>query len=154
MGHFKKVIEFHKTWLWQKGYHEKLLNTKEYAGKLNEILKYSLFKAVQDSFADDAIQCFSASILGRFNKNHYDVLFSFQYEFNPNNLRLYLKSMIAEYKGLQIEYKIENNIDKHLPSALKVYDQLLYVEASKLAEIQEEDKNEKSLKKNNKLKSV
>lgn len=132
MGLFKRILEVHYTWLTEKGYEERMLEAVEFSGNFREILKAKFAKAIYDSLTDDAIQCFSAAITGRFDERKHCVLFHFQYEYNPETIKLMLKSMTAEMNDDLIEYLIENNKRSALPTADIAYLQLSSITAKKL----------------------
>lgn len=120
------IFDEHKHLLESKGYDEKSLNSPLREGWLIEQLQINLSQSVKDAHNFQETTCFDLRPIGFFNNDAEVVLFELHYEYNPNDLQLYLKSLQASLDNNIIDLDFSNNND--VPAATKIYEYLANAE--------------------------
>lgn len=124
MSKFSRIIDRQKYLLLLKGYDERILNIPEPRGAFVERLKCQFSDCVHESFWKNEMVRFSASMTGFFADQKEAVKFIFNFEYDPNELELWLKSLVGIYQSIPRIYSIKRNNPKDLPFADKVNEQL------------------------------
>ena len=133
MSLFYRILDEHKDWLIQQGYTEQRLNAAEKPGYLAGQLRKEFSNAIQDNLWEKSPEDFSLFITGWFQNNRDMVHFQFNYVYDPNLVRLELRSLQARMdEGQPHTYFIVRNQRYALPEPEKVWERLAIVNGREL----------------------
>jgi len=138
---FERIFDEHTNWLFQQGYHERTLGSRDRPGRLFSDLRETFEKAILQTLWKYRMEEFQIGTRGVFGPKKDPVDFAFHYRYDPHRLRLDLTQLSARLYEETIQYPIANNTRRQLPPADLVHAQLSAVISAQVLERIKEQKH-------------
>ncbi|TDW97102.1 hypothetical protein [Dinghuibacter silviterrae] len=132
MSLFARILDVHQDWVIAKHYDEVSLSSPEPKGAFMKRLTEAFQEVVNDAFMSSGLMDLSVPTTGYFGADKDPVHYKFNFEYDPNGLKLHLCSLEARMQGEPQVYMIPKDQYRALPDAQTVYQRLHLVEKKNL----------------------
>lgn len=119
MDKFSEILELQGDLLTTKGYDEKGLNSPDKPGRFLKQVERQFSLALREAHTLNETVQFDIKSIGFFNDDADLIVFTFNYEYNPEKQDLSIKSLEAKMNGEELRFDLKKN--KDLPDSTAVH---------------------------------